>query len=460
MEKRRHDSVFISYRRSTSRHLARLLFNDLRAHAFDPFLDVENIEAGLFGQIILREISGRAHFVFLVSLGSLQRCENPADWLRREFEEAVRSKRNIVPVYDEGTSPAALDPYLKGALRRLPAYNGINLYHEYFDAGMDKLRHWLEDPVVVLIEPRDEAQRSIVERTIDAAVAAGKPTEAEIQAEQAYNAAWRTSDPDDQIRLFTNAVAADPMYSAAYFERGNVHRRREALREALLDYDRAIELDASEADFFMARGRTRKQLGDADEAQSDFHAAERLYTRDIEGDPAEMLLYKARASARFHLGDIDGALADYEHMIVAPEGERRPLWDGEAGEYRQLPVAQGLWGRALLHFSRQDYRSVLGDCVRLIKIARTIPDFGPDFVGNAYYLRAVSRQKLGNRLTAINDLRKGAAAVPDEMGGEKLGFISVAAILAAPKLGKFLGTDEPDVFDVIERTYVDMIEDL
>jgi hypothetical protein len=41
-------TVFISYRRSASRYIARAVFEHLRAQGYDAFLDVESIDAGDF----------------------------------------------------------------------------------------------------------------------------------------------------------------------------------------------------------------------------------------------------------------------------------------------------------------------------------------------------------------------------------------------------------------------------
>jgi hypothetical protein len=81
-------SIFISYRRSVSKHLARLIFQELRARGHDVFLDVSTIDSGAFDRIILNQIAARPHFLLILSPGALERCANEDDWLRREIEEA------------------------------------------------------------------------------------------------------------------------------------------------------------------------------------------------------------------------------------------------------------------------------------------------------------------------------------------------------------------------------------
>ncbi len=133
-------TVFISYRRSVSRHLARAIALDLRIHGYDVFLDVDTIDNGEFDQIVLRQIALRTHFVLVLSRGSLERCAAEGDWLRREIETALHQKRNIVPILDAGFSFHAEARHLPPSLRDLPRFNGIPIYHFYFDAAMQTLR--------------------------------------------------------------------------------------------------------------------------------------------------------------------------------------------------------------------------------------------------------------------------------------------------------------------------------
>ena len=140
-------TIFISYRRSASRHLARAIALDLRSHGYDVFFDVDTIDNGEFDRIVLREIARREHFVLVLSRGTLDRCADEGDWLRREIEEALRLKRNIVPVMEAGFSFGSEAIALPESLRDLPRYNGIPLYHYYFDAAMETLRTRFLKPV-------------------------------------------------------------------------------------------------------------------------------------------------------------------------------------------------------------------------------------------------------------------------------------------------------------------------
>ncbi len=97
-----HKTVFISYRRKVAAYHARAIFQDLRANGYDVFMDVENIDSGQFDQIILNQIEARAHFLMILTPGSVERCAEPSDWLRREIEYAMDKQRNIVPLFING----------------------------------------------------------------------------------------------------------------------------------------------------------------------------------------------------------------------------------------------------------------------------------------------------------------------------------------------------------------------
>ena len=82
-------TVFLSYRRDVSGPMAHLVRNDLVRHGFDVFMDVGSLGGGEFEPAILREIEARAHFLVLLEPGSLDRIDEPGDWLRREIAHAL-----------------------------------------------------------------------------------------------------------------------------------------------------------------------------------------------------------------------------------------------------------------------------------------------------------------------------------------------------------------------------------
>lgn len=94
-------TVFISYRR-TNIPWALAIFQNLTNHGYDVFFDYEGVASGDFESVILGNITSRAHFLVLLTPSALDQCGDPGDWLRREIETALQSRRNIVPLMLEG----------------------------------------------------------------------------------------------------------------------------------------------------------------------------------------------------------------------------------------------------------------------------------------------------------------------------------------------------------------------
>jgi ElaB/YqjD/DUF883 family membrane-anchored ribosome-binding protein len=153
--KRIEKTVFISYRRTNSAW-ALAVFQNLTQHGYDVFFDFDGIGSGDFERIILENIKSQAHFLVLLTPSALERCGEPADWLRREIETAIENKRNIIPIMLEGfdfsTSPVA--DQLTGKLATLKSYNGLTVVASYFTEAMNRLREqYLSVPLEMVLHP-------------------------------------------------------------------------------------------------------------------------------------------------------------------------------------------------------------------------------------------------------------------------------------------------------------------
>lgn len=136
--------VFISYRRETNAEAARLICYALTAKGLKVFLDVDSLNSGHFDEKLFGTIESAPNFVVILSQGSLRRCREPNDWVRKEILRAIDKDRNIVPVlmgaftFEEEGLPEEL-----GSLQR---HNGIKYNHEYFGAMIDRLLGYLKLP--------------------------------------------------------------------------------------------------------------------------------------------------------------------------------------------------------------------------------------------------------------------------------------------------------------------------
>ena len=135
-----HNSTFISYRHEVADSVALALYQELNRRGIDVFLDFENINAGEFETVILSQIASRPYFVPVWSPGTLDRCVEPKDWVRREIEHAMGCGRIIVPIYTPRFDPADLDRFLPlETAQRLKILNRHELPIRWFRYSCDEL---------------------------------------------------------------------------------------------------------------------------------------------------------------------------------------------------------------------------------------------------------------------------------------------------------------------------------
>lgn len=303
------NTVFISYRREVSSYIARAIFLDLRTNGFDVFMDVESIDSGTFDTVILNQIEARGHFVVVLTPGSVERCLEADDWLRREIEYAIDKQRNIVPVLANGFSFDGTEKYLTGKLSELQRYNALPLYHEYFDEGMARLRsRFLKQPVGGTLVPAPVEEKPVVEQKIEAVASQPAPTGAQLSAEEYFNRAYTKQaggDPDSAIADYDEAIRLNPKYYRAYYNRSIARLDRGDLDGALDDANEAIRLNPQSAGAFSVRGGARDHKGDFDGALAD-------YSEAIHLNPQNPSAYNNRAEAYFAARQYELALADFQ----------------------------------------------------------------------------------------------------------------------------------------------------
>lgn len=131
-------TAFISYRRSGGAEAARLIRSELQRRGWRTFLDVEDLGGCHFDDRLLLEIQQSGNFIVVLSPGSLDRCRESDDWLRREIAHAIRMSRRIVPVFTGGFQFPSRDD-LSEDIRELVTHNAVEYSHTYFVASMNRL---------------------------------------------------------------------------------------------------------------------------------------------------------------------------------------------------------------------------------------------------------------------------------------------------------------------------------
>jgi tetratricopeptide (TPR) repeat protein len=302
-------TVFISYRREVSSYIARAIFLDLRANGYDVFMDVESIDSGTFDTIILNQIEARGHFVLVLTPGSVERCVEEGDWLRREIEYAMEKRRNIVPVLTNGFEFDGMDQCLTGKLRGLQRYNALPLYHEYFDEGMARLRtRFLKQAVYGEVVPTPTEEKPVIEQKIEEVVSQPAPTEEQLSAEGYFNRALakqRTGDLNGTISDYDEAIRLNPKSARAYYKRSIARLNNGDLDGAIADSSESIRLNSKFAGAYSVRGGARDHKGDFDGALAD-------YSEAIELNPKDAGAFNNRAEAYFAARQYNRTLADFQ----------------------------------------------------------------------------------------------------------------------------------------------------
>jgi formylglycine-generating enzyme required for sulfatase activity len=163
---RNEKTVFISYRREDV-SWALLVYQYLAGQKYDVFFDFSSLPSGDFEQVIISNIKARTHFVLILTPTTLNRCDQPGDWVRREIETAIDQRRNIIPLFfdDFNFGLPSVTEKLTGKLANIKRYNGLEVPPGFFMEAMERLcERYLNVPFSAVIHPiSNEIQRVVKE---------------------------------------------------------------------------------------------------------------------------------------------------------------------------------------------------------------------------------------------------------------------------------------------------------
>ena len=130
--------IFISYRRSGGKDLARMIKESLTARDYNVFLDFDGLKDGHFDEKIMKAIDDAPVFILVLSKGSMERCVDENDWVRKEIEYALSKGKQIIPIdpnHEFDGFPDGMTPELKDQLgqHQFSLLDTTQLYRESLD---------------------------------------------------------------------------------------------------------------------------------------------------------------------------------------------------------------------------------------------------------------------------------------------------------------------------------------
>ena len=246
------NDTFISYRRDASWTLVEALYQRLTEAGIDCFYDIADIRAGKFEDVILNQIRARPYFLLVLTPGTLEGCEDPDDWLRREIEVAIESDRVIVPVYTPVFDLGSLRHGLPDGLgRTIAGYQAQELPHKFFKYAVAELAEEYLVPTDRDVTPAPVADRPEVDRLRKAAADTETVTREQLSGQEFFERGkkkYEADDYDGAIVDLDEAIRLDPNNASAYNSRGAAWYGKGEFDRAITDYDEALRLDPDNAD--------------------------------------------------------------------------------------------------------------------------------------------------------------------------------------------------------------------
>jgi hypothetical protein len=244
------NAVFISYRRDVGGMIAMALHQHLTEHGLDTFYDIESIRAGQFDTIILSQIAARPYFLLVLTPGTLERCVDPTDWLRREIEQALKTQRVIVPAHTPNFDFGDIKRFLPNDLgEEVQRFAAQELSQKWFKPAVKQLvEEFLVPTEIEAVAPSAEEQK-IVDRLHETANAAPAVTEDQLTAQEYFERAYARAaeDPEGAIAEYSKAIRLNPKYVVAFNNRAIARRQIGDLEGARADERQAIRLESQAA---------------------------------------------------------------------------------------------------------------------------------------------------------------------------------------------------------------------
>ncbi len=142
--------IFISYRRDGGYEVAKHIKDLLEKDGYSVSFDIDNLGRGDFNKQLIERISKCKDFILILDAHVFDRVSSNAsnkkekeDWLIKEIEEALKTKKNIIPIMLDGFEEFPQD--LPEKIKDVRYKNGPKYDKFYFEAFYERLKNFFND---------------------------------------------------------------------------------------------------------------------------------------------------------------------------------------------------------------------------------------------------------------------------------------------------------------------------
>jgi tetratricopeptide (TPR) repeat protein len=276
--------VFISYARADQDYVDRLA-EHLRTNGVTPWFDRETDYGEQWPEVIREHVDGCWAFVVVMSPAS-----EKSKWVKREIVRAEQQAKATLPLLLDGLvffelNTTQCEDVSDG---RLPS-----------PTFLKRLRHLTS---MTTATPPDRGDRDLLRTATDWAD----------EGKRLGNLGRH----EEALAAFDQAVALDPSYARAHYNRGHALHNLGRHEEALAAADRAIALDPNLAAAHNNRGIALGNLGRHEEALT-------AYGRAIALDPDDARAHNNRGVDLASLGRYEEALVAFDRAIALDPNDAR-----------------------------------------------------------------------------------------------------------------------------------------
>lgn len=160
--------AFISYRRREGADLAKFIRSSLQSQGHKVFMDTNDMPSGPFPTSLSRTIEVTPNFIVVLTQKCFDSYRSDTDWFIKEIGQAIRTKRNILPIKTTGFEYPSHIGYgsaeLKDIVGKIKLYHAVEYFHSYADEAIKGIVRRMIIPEKSLLSSSDMVYEKLIGR--------------------------------------------------------------------------------------------------------------------------------------------------------------------------------------------------------------------------------------------------------------------------------------------------------